>query len=247
MHEYITKEHHESLRTLRNNKDIVITKPDKGTTVVIMNRGDYVKKMELILQDKSKFQALSQSKDMTKHIESQMNKLLKSIKHKSIITSEIYEEVKSIGTHIPRLYGQPKTHKMDVPLRPIMDMTDSPYHSIAMWLAKISKPLHSRLACHSSRDTFQFIDQLKDLNVPDKFMLSVDISSLFTNLPLLETVDYVCDQLVEQQIDIGLPIITVKQLLLKCTMNVQFMFNGQLFRQIDGVAMGSLSGPLLAD
>ena len=39
----------------------------------------------------------------------------------------------------------------------------------------------------------------------------------------------------------------MKQLLLKCTMNVQFMFNGQLFRQIDGVANGSLSEPLLAD
>ena len=128
-----------------------------------------------------------------------------------------------------------------------MDMTDSPYYSIVKWLAKILKPLHARLACQSSRDTFQFIDQLKDLNTQDKFMLSLDISLLFTNAPLLETVDYVCDQLVQQQIDIGLPITTAKQLLLKCTINIQFMFNGQLFRQIDGVAMGSPLGPLLAD
>ena len=40
---------------------------------------------------------------------------------------------------------------------------------------------------------------------------------------------------------------TMKQSLLKCTMNVQFMFNRQLFRQIDGVTMGSPLGPLLAD
>ena len=39
----------------------------------------------------------------------------------------------------------------------------------------------------------------------------------------------------------------MKRLLLKCTMNVQLMFNGQLFRQIDGVAIGSLLGQLLAD
>ena len=45
----LTKEHRECLRTLRNNKHIVITRPDKGTGVVIMNRADYVKKMELIL------------------------------------------------------------------------------------------------------------------------------------------------------------------------------------------------------
>ena len=36
-------------------------------------------------------------------------------------------------------------------------------------------------------------------------------------------------------------------LLLKCTFNVQFLFDGVLYRQKDGVAMGSPLGPLLAD
>ena len=78
-------------------------------------------------------------------------------------------------------------------------------------------------------------------------MLSMDVSSIFRNVPLIETVDYICEQMTQQQIDIGLPVTVIKVLLLKCTMNVQFLFNGNLFRQIDGVAMGSPLGPFLVD
>ena len=65
-----------------------------------MNRADFVKKMEIILQERSKFQALSQSKDLTRYIESQINQLLKSTKQRITITYETYEEVKPICTHI---------------------------------------------------------------------------------------------------------------------------------------------------
>ncbi|KAA3677253.1 uncharacterized protein DEA37_0009321 [Paragonimus westermani] len=45
----------------------------------------------------------------------------------------------------------------------------------------------------------------------------------------------------------GLQKSELKELLLRCTLNVQFMFSGELYRQSDGVAMGSSIGPLLAD
>ncbi|BHF76073.1 hypothetical protein SprV_0501917100 [Sparganum proliferum] len=49
------------------------------------------------------------------------------------------------------------------------------------------------------------------------------------------------------QQEIGIPTNTLKELLLRCTLNVQFLFDNQLYRQVDGVAMGSPLGPLLAD
>ena len=39
----------------------------------------------------------------------------------------------------------------------------------------------------------------------------------------------------------------MKELLLLCTKNVHFTFNGQIYIQVDGVAMGSPLAPLLAD
>ena len=47
-----------SLITLCKNKDIVIIQPDKGNRVVILNRPDYLKKVETLLADSSKFKKL---------------------------------------------------------------------------------------------------------------------------------------------------------------------------------------------
>ena len=47
--------------------------------------------------------------------------------------------------------------------------------------------------------------------------------------------------------NICLPPDALKRLLLFCTRNVQFKFNGEIYHKKDGVAMGSPLGPLLAD
>ncbi|VDK50512.1 unnamed protein product [Dibothriocephalus latus] len=73
-------------------------------------------------------------------------------------------------------------------------------------------------------------------------VLSLDVSSLFTTVPVTETVDYICGFLVTNQIEVG-----SKELVLKCTLNVQFLFDNQLYKQIDNVAIGSRLGPLLAN
>ena len=39
----------------------------------------------------------------------------------------------------------------------------------------------------------------------------------------------------------------LRDLLVLCASDVQFLFNGQFYRQIDGVAMGSCLGPIFAD
>ena len=45
----------ETLRNLSKDKSIIICKPDKGQGVVILNRSDYITKMNTILDDPTKF------------------------------------------------------------------------------------------------------------------------------------------------------------------------------------------------
>nr|CAH8872006.1 unnamed protein product [Trichobilharzia regenti] len=47
--------------------------------------------------------------------------------------------------------------------------------------------------------------------------------------------------------DSGIPLFGPKELLLKCAMNVYFVFNNLYHRQVDGIAMDSPLGPILAD
>ena len=52
------REHLEAVRELRQNRDIVITRPDKGAGTVLLDQSDYNKKMLDILNDKTKFECL---------------------------------------------------------------------------------------------------------------------------------------------------------------------------------------------
>jgi len=51
----MTKECFQAIKSLRMNEDIIITKPDKGSGVGILNRNEYNDKMMTILNDNTKF------------------------------------------------------------------------------------------------------------------------------------------------------------------------------------------------
>ena len=79
-------------------------------------------------------------------------------------------------------------------------------------------------------------------------MCSLDVSSLFTNIPLDETIAICADTL--NNIPDSQPCIPKEvfvELLHSATSAVEFSFDNTIYRQIDGVAMGSLLGLALAN
>ena len=69
---------HKILHKLKKNKDIVITKPDKGSGVVVLNREEYNKGIYEIIHDKRKFKKLE--KDLTLQREGQLQRFLRKLK-----------------------------------------------------------------------------------------------------------------------------------------------------------------------
>ena len=107
---------------------------------------------------------------------------------------------------------------------------------------------------YSSRvlaDSFSFCESLHqyDKSCDGSFMCSFDVKNLFTNVPVDETID-ICMNTLYRTKEIEKPMIEeklLKKLLLKCTRGVEFSFNNNMYRQVDGVAMGSPLGPILAN
>ena len=73
---------HRVLRNLRKNKDIVITKPDKGNGVVILDRKLYNNAIEEIISDTSKFEKLNE--DPTLKREASLQRFLRKLKQKKL-------------------------------------------------------------------------------------------------------------------------------------------------------------------
>ena len=85
------------------------------------------------------------------------------------------------------------------------------------------------------------------MKVPhDCDLVSFDVTSLFTNVPLEYTIDVIIRKVYEEKlIKTDIPKKEMKKLLLLYTKNFHFEYNGETFQQFDGVAMGSPLAPVI--
>ena len=71
---------------------------------------------------------------------------------------------------------------------------------------------------------------------------------MFTNVPIDAIIDIIIRRIYEfKEIDKRITKNEMTELILLCTKNVHFTFNGETFTQVDSVAMGSPLVPILAN
>ena len=97
--------------------------------------------------------------------------------------------------------------------------------------------------------TANFLNRVKNFTFSAKDqILSYDVVSLFTNVPLNETIDIICDTIYNQNEKQKPPMPkSVFKRLLEIATGGMFLFDGKLYKTIDGVTMGSPLGPTLAN
>ena len=145
------------------------------------------------------------------------------------------------------MYGLPKVHKIGCPIRPILSALNTFNYNVAKWFVPILEPLTKN--AFTVINSTQFVKEINNINIPQSsFLASFDVKSLFTNIPLVETVN-LCVDLGEREnlIPHDLTVSQFKALLDVAVKESVFIFNNKLYKQIDGVAMGSPLGPTLAN
>ncbi|GJQ79344.1 hypothetical protein Trydic_g16205 [Trypoxylus dichotomus] len=104
-----------AINNLCSNKNIIILPADKGNATIVINTCDYEIKMESLLNDPSYKKVTNDS--TTYLVKVTRNKIKATSIDPDTQTKLIHRE-KSFKC--PKLYGLPKIHKPDVPLRPIV-------------------------------------------------------------------------------------------------------------------------------
>ena len=132
-------------------------------------------------------------------------------------------------------------------MRPIVSNVGTTTYNTAKYLANLLVPLAK--SDYTIINTADFINRLKKERIPGKYkMISFDVKSLFTNVALDETISIIVRKIYDEgKIETDIPRNVMKELLLLCTKHVHLTFNGDIYIQLDGVAMGSPLGPLLAN
>ncbi|KER22658.1 hypothetical protein T265_14806, partial [Opisthorchis viverrini] len=235
-----------ALNTLRQVDSIVIT---KGKATVVMNKSNYLQKVKQHLADGPYRQITGSS------ITSIMNKR----------KVEVGRCLRSVINHLgqgkwyrlypksaiqPRLYGLPKIHKADVPIRPIVDGIGSPPHELARFLASILKPLTGKSSTFI-RNSYDFANKVAGLPLEmDEVLVSFDVISMYTNIPRADALE-VTKRLLLADTTLGertqLSVDEIVEGIRVCLNLDKFVFDTTVYSQEQGLAMGSPISPVLAN
>ena len=237
----LTPELKQAAKDLRDNQNIVIRKADKSSTFVILDKEEYMNKISSILGDVGKFKKIT--RNPTTDLKTRLNRTIRAVnKIPDAPKIPLIE-----GDYRPGYaYGNVKTHKRNFPLRPIISQIPSVTYRLAKRLNDLITPFTP--ANHSLKSSQEFIDILK-ASRPSNIIASMDVESLFTNVPVDATINMICDRLYRADTaPFPIPEASLRTLLNACTKEVPFYGpDGNMYVQTDGVAMGSPLGVLFAN
>ena len=212
-----------------------------------MNKETYQEKM-LELLDSNDYKKCK--RNPTARIQLALRTALKEVEYKGMISTPMKKRLTPYHSLTPQIYGLPKIHKPNIPLRPIVCTIDSPTYEVAKMIAKILTPLIGHTNSYI-RDSAHFVEELKEWKVNEHdLMVSFDVKSLFTNVPINDVLVILMErlQLDETLVDrTAMDPLSVCHLTELCLHSTYFAFQGQIYQQQKGTAMGSPLSPVVAN
>ena len=244
----LTQEELHSIQTLKNDTELIVKPADKGGAIVIWPRSSYLAEAYRQLNNPQHYKKLSY--DPTNDTFTLTKKLALNLYKTNIIDNTTYKFL-TTDTHArtPHLYLLPKIHKADIPCRPIISSCGGPTVKLSQYADHLLKPLLKNIPSYV-QDTTDFLCRIFDLNknLPhDIILITIDVKSLYTNIPNDEGIKACIDMLREYNTinpEIEQSIFNILTLILNKN---SFSFNNEHFLQIHGTAMGSPMAPTYAN
>ena len=130
-------------------------------------------------------------------------------------------------------------------LRPIVSFMGTFNYNLPRFLCDIFSLLVPN--DYSCKDTFSFFFQIKNANLSKNIHVSYDVTSLFTNIQLQETIDIAIKLIFNHNPNLSISRKELKKLFPFPTSQTHFIYNSKFYNQMDGVAIGSSLAPALVN
>ena len=76
----------------------------------------------------------------------------------------MYKVLRSTDSVLPRMYGLPKIHKPNLPLRPILSFVGSATYELSKFLKNILSPLVGNIV-HKVKNSAEFVELIEKINI----------------------------------------------------------------------------------
>eukprot|EP00731_Ephydatia_muelleri_P027522 Em0019g395a len=243
----LTRTERVALDALSNDNTIVINKADKANVIVIQNHDDYAREGFQHLGDAKVYKKLTH--DTTMEVDLLVTHFVDKLYKDGLINKDMADFClpgKRVRT--ARIYFLKKTHKTPMGIRPIVSGINSPTEQLSECVDIWLQPLMCQLPSYV-RDSTQFINVLEGLTFPPECLLaSIDVTSLYTNIIHREGIECSVSALQHSYStdpDQPPPEVIGEMINIILTNNV-IEFEGQIYLQLQGCAMGTKCAPAYA-
>ena len=158
------------------------------------------------------------------------------------MSESVYNKIRPRNKQPPRIYSLPKIHKANSPLRPIVSCVNTFAYDLSAFLAKILSPLTGN-SDFTVTNSAHFASVISSEKIQDHdIMVSFDVESLFSNFPIDGAVQAALRKLESDPTLADHTTLTPAQIadLLDFVLgSTYFQYNGSIYEQREGTAMGS--------
>ena len=189
----LRREEIKAIKQLKADKDHMVLTTDKGLTLVVMDRSDYIKKAKELLDDTNTYRTIQS--DPTNKLKNRLMSMLRKIKADTGMQENTYRKLYPTGARSPKFYGLPKIHKKNIPLRPIVSSIGSVTYGVAIKLARIIKALMGTSE-HHANNTKEFADEIGKTKLEEgECITSYYVTTLFTSIPVSSALEIIINKL----------------------------------------------------
>ena len=245
----ITSDEHKALHDLKTNRRIIIKEADKGSSVVIQDREQYIQEGSRQLNDTKYYSKLDH--DPTPTFTKDVDKALNKAESIGLIDKELKSALRPRNAKPGRFYTLPKIHKeydSTPPGRPIISGNGTATEKISLFLDYHLKPLVPKLDSYV-QDDMDFLRKLEAIKrhgplPPNASLVVMDVSGLYTNIPTLEGIA-ACRSFLEHSMSPEKVDSFCELMEIVLTHN-NFVFGEDHYLQISGTSMGTKMAPSMA-
>ena len=121
-----------------------------------------------------------------------------------------------------------------------MSTSGSVTYKLSKYIATILKQLFGKISSSYvlNTDNNYFVEKIRNADLRNKITISFDVSSLFTNVPIEDTLDFLKNYLQSHTVDMPFNSDVLLKLIELCTNNCYFSCNGNFFSTKERLANG---------
>ena len=231
-----------NIRSKLQHNDAIITRADKGNSIVILPAPQYSQKLQKFIQNNN---LKTSHKDPTRNFQAQIRETIAN--SKTLIPRDSRWKYTNMNPSAPTIKGLIKLHKPDQPIRPVVNWKNAPAYKLAQSFTLKIKQLAPPPNTYNIENTRDLIDKLKHTPItPNLRLASLDITNLYTNVPVKETKEILSNKLEQNNVD---PKAKHELINWYNTITAQnyFTHEGNTLIQNDGLAMGAPSSGIISE